>query len=278
MIRFDLLFSKTTRRRIRKFVYFPTDLLNFFFRKKGVLLPPQGLNFVGDGNFIEIGNRFLKYFINLGQLKPYHQVLDIGCGIGRMAIPLTGYLDSRAGYEGFDIIPEGIHWCQKNITPVFPNFHFQLADIINKEYNPHGRHAASEYTFLYKNEVFDFVILTSIFTHMLPDEVDQYLSEIYRVLKPNSTIFSTFFLLNDESRRQMQRNKNRLNFKHSLGGGACYSINKKVLESAIAYDEIYIREIFEKFKLLIQEPISYGSWAGRDNFLDYQDIIVAKKN
>lgn len=50
------------------------------------------------------GEQFLQYFIELGGLKPSDRVLDVGCGIGRLAIPLTQYLDARGGYAGLDIV------------------------------------------------------------------------------------------------------------------------------------------------------------------------------
>ena len=48
-------------------------------------------------------------------------MLDVGCGTGRMAVPLTGYLSDEE-YEGFDLMPEVIEWCQENITPDIPTF------------------------------------------------------------------------------------------------------------------------------------------------------------
>lgn len=81
----------------------------------------------------------------------------------------------------------------KNITPKYPNFNFQLADIYNKMYNPQGKYKASDYKFPYANETFDFVFLTSVFTHLLPQDMERYLSEIARVLKKNGRCFITFF-------------------------------------------------------------------------------------
>ena len=57
------------------------------------------------------------------------RVLDIGCGVGRIAIPLTGYLGGGGQYDGFDVVPGGIAWCEKNISIPFPHFRFELADI-----------------------------------------------------------------------------------------------------------------------------------------------------
>ena len=52
-----------------------------------------------------------------------NSVLDVGCGIGRMAIPLARYLNTDGKYEGFDIIPENIAWCQRAITPRYPQLY-----------------------------------------------------------------------------------------------------------------------------------------------------------
>ena len=40
--------------------------------------------------------------------QPGERVLDIGCGIGRMARPLTPYLTPPGAYDGFDINADGI--------------------------------------------------------------------------------------------------------------------------------------------------------------------------
>lgn len=63
------------------------------------MLPRRTFVLVGHGDFKKTGEEFLGYFTNCG-LQPEHNVLDIGCGIGRMAIPLTRFLKGR--YEGFE--------------------------------------------------------------------------------------------------------------------------------------------------------------------------------
>ena len=77
---------------------------------------PTGLLFIGGGDFKKVGEEFLNYFQNLGDIKSSDKILDIGCGSGRMAVPLTKFIDSSGVYEGFDIFPSGISWCQKNIS------------------------------------------------------------------------------------------------------------------------------------------------------------------
>src|SRR5262245_53999141 len=180
------------------------------------LVPPEEINFVGTGGFQAVGQEFFHYFVELAGLQPDERVLDVGCGIGRMAIPLTRYLHPQGSYEGFDVVPLGIEWCRNKITPRYPQFHFQLADIHNEHYAPQGRTPARKYQFPYPADSFDFVFLTSVFTHLLPADLENYVYEIARVMKLNGRCLMTFFLLNAESLDLMQRKRGTLAFPHPL--------------------------------------------------------------
>lgn len=258
---------------VRRVYHLPADILDSVLKRRDPLTPPKGRIFFGGGDFDKIGEEYFLYFVDLGGLKPHERVLDVGCGIGRMAVPLTRYLSANGSYEGFDVFLEGIRWCRKNIAPKYPNFRFQVADIKNKEYNPSGRFAASEYTFPYEDASFDFVLLTSVFTHLLPEELENYLSEIRRVLAPNGRCLATFFLLNDESLEAIRSGASTIDFRHDFGGYRAKDADTP--EAAIAYPEDYVRRLYIERGLSIVEPIHYGAWPGRRSFLSYQDIVVA---
>jgi SAM-dependent methyltransferase len=259
-----------TRLAIRRAVYFPLDVLDLLAGKRDPLVPPRGLWFVGGGHFRD--NQFLSSFTRFCDLQPYHRVLDVGCGIGKQAVSLTKYLSPEGSYEGFDVVKEGIQWCQREITARYPNFKFQHVDVFNKHYNPCGSVLPSQWKFPYSDGEFDFVCLISVFTHMLPDAVQNYVSEISRVLKPGGKSFISFFLLNDESRRLVAEGESTIPLTHELDGYAV--LDPEFPETAVGLPEDFIRDRFEESGLAMS-AVHYGSWCGRNATNFYQDIVLS---
>jgi ubiquinone/menaquinone biosynthesis C-methylase UbiE len=221
-----------------------------------------------------VGQEFLKVYKEICGLQTDEKILDVGCGIGRMALPLTQYVNEGAVYEGIDTTKAGIDWCREKITPRFPNFHFQWIDVYNKEYNPRGKYQASEYRFPFADESLSFVTLASVFTHMLPEGLENYLSEIYRVLKRGGRCLITYFLLNEESLRLIEAGDSTLDFNHVFD--QYRTISREVPEKAVAFDEGWIRNLYRKLGLKVAR-LDYGSWCGRENYLSYQDLVLGVK-
>jgi cyclopropane fatty-acyl-phospholipid synthase-like methyltransferase len=176
-------------------------------------------------------------------------------------------------YHGIDVSKEMVDWCQQNITPLNPSFTFEHIDIANDAYNKTGKLRNDDFT-IGKSNHYDFIFLTSVFTHMLEDGLFHYLEEIEKALKPCGTVFATFFLLNEESKKLIADKKADWHFIYQMEHGAYFVAGSP--ESALAYDEDFIRQVFNDNKLSIPN-IFYGSWCHRENYLSYQDIIVAKK-
>lgn len=237
-------------------------------------LPPYWLRDVGPEDFSAVGLEFLDYAVELGRLKPGGRVLDIGCGCGRMALPLAAYLDREALYVGLDVAADSIQWCQQHITPRFPNFHFYSIDLYNERYNPLGRYLAREYVFPFKAQAFDFVLLASVFTHLLPDDCANYLREIARLLRPRGAALATFFLLNESQARLARDGLNHFDFQVRFG--PCRTTDERVPERAVAYDEAYLGQIIQQSGLKIVEPVRYGTWSGRGDGLSFQDMVILR--
>lgn len=266
--------SESLKYALMRICYFPIDAFDWL-KGRDSMVPPRSMIFVGGGGFEQTGQEFKKYFIELANLQPDARVLDVGCGIGRMAVPLTAYLSAKGEYWGFDIVKRGIVWCQKRISSRFGNFHFLHSDIYNKQYNKSGSVLAHDFKFSFDDEYFDFIFLTSVFTHMLPEDVEHYTGEISRVLKTGGKCLITFFLLNEESEDLIRAGRSTVDFRYRING--CLTNNKENPEDAIAYNEKFIGKLFESHGLKINPPIHYGSWCNRGTFLSYQDIVVASK-
>lgn len=245
------------------------------------LLPPTRLMFVGGSrrDFRMLGEKWLATFIRVGGLTPSDNVLDVGCGVGRMAVALAGYLDPGAKYRGFDIVPEGIEWCRDAITSRYPRFEFQHADIYNEEYNRNGSLRAADFVFPYGDGEFDFVFLTSVFTHMLPADVRHYMAEIRRVLRPGGRCLITWFVLDAEARKRIDAGATGPLRSFTSNRGGFWVVEGQAAEAAVAYDESDIRAAYADVALAIKEPIIYGGWSGRpDSTSNHsQDIIVARR-
>jgi SAM-dependent methyltransferase len=205
-------------------------------------------------------------------LRPEHRLLDIGSGIGNLAVGLIGYL--RAGYDGVEIHPEAVTWCQNVITRRHPEFRFHRADLFSRAYNPHGRTAASEYRFPFGDHEFDFVFLGSVFTHMLPDAVEHYVHEISRVLAPNAICVASCFLLNQDSRSGIDAGRSFMSFSVEHRSRHCRLHDAAIPEAAVALDEPFVRRIHANAGLEICD-IRRGSWWS--GLADDQDVLTAVK-
>ncbi len=236
--------------------------------------PPRPLQrLVGDGDFRAVGASLLGDLVKHTALTPTSSVLDVGCGIGRVAVPLSRFLDANGHYEGFDIMPQAIEWCQKQITSHYPAFRFQLADIHSVYYNPKGTLQARNYVFPYSDEHFDVVFLTSIFTHLLPDDMEHYLEEIARVLKPSGRVLFTMFLLNESSLRAIQEGKARFNPLVEVPRGRI--ADPAFPEAVVAHDEACVRAICKRLDLQVE--VTYGSWSRGVATGQAHDFICAWK-
>jgi SAM-dependent methyltransferase len=242
------------------------DLVDRVRGRRDPLVPPRRLNFVGPGDFVLTGEEFFALFRRAG-LKPVDDVLDVGSGIGRMAVPLAGWLEGR--YEGFDIVRDGIDWCRAAITARHPNFGFTHVDVHNGEYNPAGALRADEFGFPYDDASFDFAYLTSVFTHLLPPELTHYLAELGRVVRPGGTVFATYFLVDEGGPTAGPEH----DFRFAREGYR--TLDEAVPEQGVAYTTETIRALHAGAGIPVAD-VWPGRWTGHDG-ATLQDVTVSRR-
>ncbi len=108
---------------------------------------------------------------------------------------------------------------------------------------------------------------------MLAPDLENYVSEISRVLKPGGRCFITFFLLDPDSEDGTRTGRSALHLRHQIGDARVE--RAEVPEAAVAFRETYVRSLFSTNKLEIVEPIRFGRWSGRHTDVGFQDIVVA---
>jgi SAM-dependent methyltransferase len=252
-------------------------LADFIEANRYLPVPPRERNFVGDGDYKAIGVEFLRHFVRTGGLRPSDRVLDIGCGIGRMAMPLTLYLDPEAGsYEGLDVVADGIAWCERTISRAYPNFRFRHLDARNELYNPQGAMEGAETRLPFDDRSFDFIVMTSVLTHLSAAEMTAYAAECGRLLADGGRCFVTAFLMNDHARRDLAAGRGRIGFKPDDAGPEFYGI-PDVPMAAVAFEENFLLAAFRKAGLRRRRPAQYGHWTGRSSSV-FQDICVFERD
>lgn len=266
--------SPKSRLLVRKLYYAPVDFLDFVCGRNNKFVPKKGDIFIGSGDFISQGKHHLELLKQYASLQPDNSVLDVGSGIGRAAVPLTQFLSSKGKYEGFDIVKKGILWCQNHITKEFSNFRFTHIPLNNDLYSLTNQ-KAENFVFPYEDNSFDTVFLFSVFTHMQPLEVQNYLKEIYRVLKPNGKCLATFFLYDNQIEDFISKNKG---FSFPYNKGNYRIMNEKVPSANIAFEEEYLKEMIAVSQLQLENKV-YGTWSNRANkgLSDFQDILILEK-
>jgi SAM-dependent methyltransferase len=207
-------------------------------------------------------------------VAPDAQVLDVGCGCGRLARALARYLGPAGRYEGFDLARELVAWCKQNLEPRLPNFRFSFADIHSRDRNPSGTVAAAGFRFPFAADTFDLAVLTSVFTHMMPDEIENYVGELARVLKPGGRGFISVFLFDREAEAAVASGSTIFDFRHPIG--PCLTFNRDAPDDGIACRTEWFLALVRRHGLRVAQ-IRRGNRRDVRSYEIHQDYVVVRK-
>ncbi len=211
----------------------------------------------------------MRFFINLAGLQPQHTVLDVGCGIGRMAYPLVAYLGRTGRYIGFDVMPGAIDTARRALGH---DARFELVhlDLGNSVYNPRGAADSCSIQFPCDSDSADLGVMTSVATHLVPAEVQHYFRELGRCLRPGGRAVVTAFSLTSESLALIEAGRSSEAFQPAKD---CWVVDPDFPERAIAFHRDDLVAWFAAGGLRVEQWYP-GDWCGRPVGLSYQDIFV----
>lgn len=212
-------------------------------------------------------------------IDPRHDLFEIGCGIGRDAMWLSQFL-TNGTYVGIDIIEPSISWCRKNIAAPHPNFSFHHLDVSDHLHNPDGVDQAENIVFPKPDGTVDRVFAFSVFTHMFATQIQRYLAECARILRPGGRGLFTIFLYDEKVLASAQNHSKTafdLKFRTEIEPG-CRINNKDEPLGAIAYSLDHIEPLIAASGLKMMRPPLHGAWSGYYSEPDDgQDVLLLEK-
>jgi SAM-dependent methyltransferase len=115
--------------------------------------------------------------------------------------------------------------------------------------------------------------LFSVFTHMYRDEIQLYLRELLRVLKPGGRVVASWFLYDDETYDSAVHGA--FPMTHRLDEYTIYNEAEDPLR-AIAFHEAEVRRMIAAAGLRI-ERIDYGHWSRDRDGVHFQDHLLLRR-
>jgi len=119
--------------------------------------------------------RWKRKLVDLADIQPQHQVLDLACGTGDITFLLASRLDSRGKVIGVDITPGMVEVARcKGLHE--PRVHFEIGDICQLDY---------------PDASFDRITV-GYGVRNVPD-IPQLMNEVFRLLRPSGHFLSLDF-------------------------------------------------------------------------------------
>lgn len=212
-------------------------------------------------NFIGMNPFFLDYLLKDSKIIDNHKVLEIGCSIACLSLPIIKYL-KNGQYIGVDCDRKCIEWARTHIGSCC-NALFRCVRENDKFQLP------------FDNEEFDLIYSTTTFTTLSSSYLSRYLSEINRVLRKGGLLIINIFISNNSILAQLSARKNKV--KLIIKNDNKVSIVSHYNEHVIIQDDSFIGKCANKNNFTLKEII-FGNWNELSLSDNIGDIICFVKN
>ncbi len=213
-------------------------------------LPPNYMRIrIGAGNrlfsnhisYLIGAKNFWYYMFAHGVVSSQSTIVDIGSGCGRYAHHMRDYnfKDERftGHYYGIDIDQEMLDWCKQRFDK--ERFTFIHSSHTSKTYE-NAAPGDRRFRFPIEDNSAELVFSTSLYTHLLEEEVENYTQEAFRVLKPGSYMAMYVFSMDSPPPTFGTRHT----FAHRIGPAYVESMANP--EAAVAYEDSYLIGVAKK--------------------------------
>lgn len=213
----------------------------------------------------------------LAGVRASNTVLEIGCGLGRLAFALRRLIITGR-YIGIDVVGEKIAFLRQTLGERAPNFSFEHLNVANAFYNPQG---TQDIVLPCADGEIDAAISMAVFTHLLPDHICRYLSELARVLRPGGRTLISCYLLDrydPDAARPQRYSGEQFAFDHPVAGHELRTSCREQPEAMIAFRERFLLDAARQHGLHAVGATLPGSWSGTSNaWLTGQDLVVLER-
>ena len=109
---------------------------------------------------------------------------------------------------------------------------------------------------------------------MLPDEIENYVAQLSRVLKPDGRCFMSVFLFDSEAEAAVAKGSTIFDFRHPIG--PCLTFGRERPDEGIACGKPWFLKLIERngFRIDVVRP---GNWRRVRSYQISQDYVVARK-
>lgn len=236
-----------------------------------VPLPPPELRLHKDTDEAFLANCVrLAETVYAAGLRRDGAMLDVGCGVGRLPIGLlaSGF---TGHYFGFDVSLRHVRWAKQNLGPL-GDLGFKHTPVYNDRYNTNAATTADAFAFPVSSGEYDVAALFSVFTHFYRADIESYLAELARALRPGGRVVVTFFLWDEERLPAIMDGPHPL--RHRLDDDVRFWNETDPLW-AIGYSFSALDTMAATAGFDVSE-IRRGTWAG-DPGPQLQDVVVLTK-
>jgi len=200
------------------------------------------------------------------------QILDLGCGTGKLVAATWPFLGEQGHYTGMDVNVPAMRfaksWYPKDRCT------FIYAPVHNAYYNPQGI-PPHLYVWPIEDRTVDLAVAFSLFTHLNQPDSTLYFEHLARVLKPGGVALLAFFYLDDHYDAE-EHISTRWNFDRTIEGQPewRWPLVFKVPERQIGITPAGVESLMaQNFELV---KIHQGHWTGHPGAL-LQDTLVFRR-